>query len=120
MDVYQFLDVIGGEIVRGKARIRRDSEYVVIGTVTEDGMIFTKDGAALKARYESTGSIEAPAEVAEAATEEKPVAKAKPKKAAKTAAKEPAPEPEIDADKESADLDAMLANLEVDDESDTV
>ena len=105
MDVYRFIDAIGGEIVRGKARIRRDSEYVVIGTVTEDGMIFTKDGAALKARYESTGSLEAPAEEdAEAATEEKPVVNAKPKKATKAVAEEPAPEPEVDtADESNAD-----------------
>jgi hypothetical protein len=97
MDVYQLIKAVGGEIVRNKARVRRGNDYVVIGILTEDGMIFTKDGAALKARYESTGSIEAPAEEdAEAATEEKPVVKAKPKKATKAVAEEPAPEPEVD------------------------
>ena len=114
MDVYQFIDAIGGEIVRGRARIRRDSEYVVIGTVTEDGMIFTKDGAALKARYESTGSIEAPAEEVEA--EEPEVVVEAPVEAA-VEVEEPAEEP---AEEESAALEDLFAELEVDDESDTV
>jgi hypothetical protein len=68
-------------------------------------MIFTKDGAALKAQYTATGSTDAPTEEdAEAATEEKPVVKAKPKKATKAVAEEPAPEPEVDtADESNAD-----------------
>lgn len=104
MDVYEFLESVGGEIVRGKGRIRQGNDYVVIGTVTEDGMIFTKDGAALKARYESTGSLEAPAEDAEGTNDEKPVSKAKPKKAAKVVVEEPTAEPEVDtADESNAD-----------------
>jgi len=110
MDVYKFIEEIGGEITNGRALYRRGNEYVLIGTLTEDGMIFTKDGAALKAQYVDTGSTDAPTEVGAEEPEvvvEAPVVEA-------VEVEEPVEEP---AEEESADLESLFAELDADDES---
>ena len=77
MDVYELIEKIGGEVVRGKARVRQGDDYVIVGTITEDGMIFTKDGAELKAALMEASSpkttkAKAKAAKAEPVTEPEP------------------------------------------------
>lgn len=49
MDVYELVEKLGGEVVRGKARIRQGREYIVIGTLNGDDMVFTEEGRQLAA-----------------------------------------------------------------------
>ena len=51
MNVYELTEKLGGEIVRGKARFRQGSEYIVIGFVNGDDMIFTEEGRQLAAEH---------------------------------------------------------------------
>lgn len=52
MTVYELVEKLGGEIVRGKARIRRGQEYIVIGYLNGDNMDFTAEGRQLAAGTE--------------------------------------------------------------------
>ena len=49
MNVYELVEKMGGEIVRGRARIRSGSEYVVIGQLNGDTMEFTEAGRRMAA-----------------------------------------------------------------------
>lgn len=49
MTVYELLEKIGGEIVRGRARIRVGSEYIVIGQLNGDNMEYTEAGRLMAA-----------------------------------------------------------------------
>lgn len=49
MTVYELLEKVGGEIVRGKARFRQGAEYIVIGQLNGDDMIFTEAGRLMAA-----------------------------------------------------------------------
>lgn len=51
MDVYELTEKLGGEIVRGKARFRQGNEYVVLGFINGDDMIFTEEGRQLAAEH---------------------------------------------------------------------
>jgi len=51
MNVYELTEKLGGEIVRGKARFRKGSDYIVIGFVNGDDMIFTEEGRQLAAEH---------------------------------------------------------------------
>lgn len=51
MNVYELTEKLGGEIVRGKARFRQGNEYVVLGFVNGDDMIFTEKGRQLAAEH---------------------------------------------------------------------
>jgi hypothetical protein len=53
MNVYELTEKLGGEIVRGKARYRQGNEYIVIGFVNGDDMIFTEEGRQLAAEHNS-------------------------------------------------------------------
>lgn len=125
MDVNEFVAAIGGEIVRGRARKRIGRDYVVIGKLTEDGMIFTREGAAMKAQYLESGSIDAPTEVAdveepeveaEVAAAPEPVVEEEVEEVVEEAAPE-TEEPAAEAEEVSADLEDFFAELDADDES---
>lgn len=49
MTVYDLVEKLGGEIVRGQARIRRGQDYVIVGRLNGDNMDFTEDGRLLAA-----------------------------------------------------------------------
>lgn len=49
MDVYELVEKLGGEIVRGRARVRMDGEYVILGQLNGDDMVFTEAGRKLAA-----------------------------------------------------------------------
>lgn len=49
MNVYELVEKLGGEVVRGKARIRQGREYIVIGTLNGDEMVFTEEGRQMAA-----------------------------------------------------------------------
>jgi hypothetical protein len=53
MNVYELVEKLGGEIVRGRARVRQDKEYIVIGEIAPNGMVFTPAGAALAQEHDS-------------------------------------------------------------------
>ncbi len=53
MTVYELLEKLGGEIVRGKARVRQGGDYVVLGFLNGDDMIFTPEGRQLAAEHGS-------------------------------------------------------------------
>lgn len=53
MDVYELVERVGGEIVRGKARVRQGAEYVVLGYNDGARMVFTEAGAAMVAEMEA-------------------------------------------------------------------
>lgn len=44
MNVYELIEKLGGEIVRGKARYRKGNDYIVLGFLNGDDMIFTPEG----------------------------------------------------------------------------
>ena len=50
MTVYELVDALGGEIVRGRARVRRGDEYILLGELVEGEMTLTEAGAKLVAR----------------------------------------------------------------------
>lgn len=50
MNLYQLVDKVGGEIVRGVARVRRDNKYIVLGNVLQGEMAFSDAGRALVTR----------------------------------------------------------------------
>ncbi len=49
MDVYELVEKLGGEIVRGKARIRQGNDYIVLGFLNGDNMVFTEEGRQMAA-----------------------------------------------------------------------
>lgn len=51
MNVYELTEKLGGEIVMGKARVRRGNDYVVLGFLNGDDMIFTPEGRELAAEH---------------------------------------------------------------------
>ena len=55
MNVYELTEKLGGEIVRGKARIRQGGDYVVLGFLNGDDMIFTAEGRQLAAEHSGEG-----------------------------------------------------------------
>lgn len=94
MNVYELVEKLGGEIVRGRARVRQGKEYVILGTLTPDGMVFTQEGAAL----------------AEEMRTEKPAPAPKRTRKAKAA----------DTEAEPAIFKGLFPELDAVDESDTV
>lgn len=51
MNVYELTEKLGGEIVRGKARYRKGNEYIVLGFLNGDDMIFTTEGRDLAVEH---------------------------------------------------------------------
>lgn len=49
MTVYELVEQLGGEIVRGQARIRQGRDYIILGKLNGDTMEFTKEGRELAA-----------------------------------------------------------------------
>lgn len=49
MTVYELIEKLGGEIVRGHARIRIGQEYTVVGRLNGDTMEYTEEGRKLAA-----------------------------------------------------------------------
>lgn len=47
MDVYKLVEKLGGEIVRGNARVMVDDARVVVGTLSEKGLELTEAGKKL-------------------------------------------------------------------------
>lgn len=47
MTVYELVEKLNGEIVRGRARVRRGDSYVVLGTLVDGEMAFTDAGQRL-------------------------------------------------------------------------
>jgi hypothetical protein len=73
MNVYELLEKVGGEIVRGKARVRQGDEYIILGIPNGDDMIFTPEGTAMARELEGAKKggkkaktvVETPAEIIE-------------------------------------------------------
>jgi hypothetical protein len=51
MNVYELTEKLGGEIVMSKARVRQGNEYIVLGILNGDDMIFTEEGRRLAAEH---------------------------------------------------------------------
>lgn len=49
MNVYELVEKMGGEICRGRARVRVDGKIVVVGQLNGDDMMFTEEGRQLLA-----------------------------------------------------------------------
>ncbi len=49
MTVYELIEKLGGEIVRGKARIRQGAEYIIVGQLNGDNMEYTAVGRQMAA-----------------------------------------------------------------------
>jgi len=49
MNVYELIEKMGGEICRGRARVRVDGQIIVVGTLNGDDMMFTEEGRKLAA-----------------------------------------------------------------------
>lgn len=56
MNVYELTEKLGGEIVMSKARVRQGNDYIVIGFLNGDDMIFTEEGRQLAAEHGSAPS----------------------------------------------------------------
>lgn len=54
MDCYELVSKVGGEIVRGQARVRQDKVYVVLGKLNGDSMEMTEAGRKMAADLPST------------------------------------------------------------------
>ena len=52
MDCYELVKKVGGEIVRGKARVRQGREYTVLGKLNGDRMEMTEEGRKMAAEYD--------------------------------------------------------------------
>jgi len=97
MDVYELVEKLGGEIVRGRARVRQGKEYTIIGEITPNGMVFTPAGAALAQEHDS------------------------PKPEAKPAATKRSRKPKVaDMDTEPDIFKGLFPELDASDEPDTV
>lgn len=87
MDVYELVKKVGGEIVRGKARVRQGAVYINLGYNDGTNMVFTKEGSAM----------------AESFSAPKPVGRGRPK----------AVEPVVEAPKApSGSVEDLMADLE--------
>ncbi len=65
MNVYELVDALGGEIVRGRARWRDGATYVLLGKLNGDEMVMTEEGRRLAAELTAPPSdVESPAEAA--------------------------------------------------------
>lgn len=60
MDVYQLCEKLGGEIVRGRVRVRDGADWVEIGRNNGGTMEFTKAGTALARNQSENPSESAP------------------------------------------------------------
>lgn len=49
MTVYDLVEKLGGEICRGKARVRLDGQWIILGQLNGDDMVFTEEGRQLLA-----------------------------------------------------------------------
>lgn len=49
MTVYELVEKLGGEITRGRARVRLDSQWIILGQLNGDNMEFTEAGRQLAA-----------------------------------------------------------------------
>lgn len=49
MTVYELVEKLNGEVVRGQARIRQGREYIILGRLNGDNMEFTNEGRVLAA-----------------------------------------------------------------------
>lgn len=70
MDVYELVDKLGGEVVRGRARVRKGMEYVTIGIIDGDTMQYTDEGTALLNEYLSAPEVKKSAKVPKTAVPE--------------------------------------------------
>ena len=61
MTVYELVERLHGEIVRGQARVRRGSEYIVLGTLVDGEMAFTEAGRRLAAIATPEPTVPTPA-----------------------------------------------------------
>lgn len=61
MTVYELVEKLHGEIVRGTARVRRGSEYIVLGTLVNGEMAFTEAGERLAAIATPEPAVPTPA-----------------------------------------------------------
>lgn len=61
MTVYELVEKLNGEIVRGNARVRRGSEYIVLGTLVNGEMAFTEAGRRLAALANPEPAVATPA-----------------------------------------------------------
>jgi hypothetical protein len=52
MTVYELTEKLGGEICRGRAKVRIDGTWIVLGTLNGDDMIFTEAGRQLAAQQD--------------------------------------------------------------------
>ena len=58
MNVYDLVEKLGGEICRGRARVRIDGQIVVIGQLNGNEMMFTEEGRKLAAEHNKTAAEE--------------------------------------------------------------
>lgn len=49
MNVYELVDALDGEIVGGKAKVRVDGTWVVVGRIIDDALALTEEGEQLVA-----------------------------------------------------------------------
>lgn len=52
MDCYELVEKVGGEIVRGRARVLQGKEYVLLGSLNGDRMEFTEAGRKMAAELD--------------------------------------------------------------------
>lgn len=58
MDIYELVERVGGEIVVGRARVRQDRGYVVIGEMIDGELRMTKAGIAMAAELGTAPAAE--------------------------------------------------------------
>ncbi len=58
MNVYELTEKLGGEIVRGRARIRVGAEYIVVGQLNGDNMEYTEAGRRMAAEQAKNPSLD--------------------------------------------------------------
>ena len=52
MDCYELMEKVGGELVRGRARVLQGKEYVLLGELNGDRLEFTEAGRKMAAEIE--------------------------------------------------------------------
>lgn len=52
LDCYELVERVGGEIVRGQARLRQGRTVTVLGKLNGDRMEFTEEGRKMAAEYD--------------------------------------------------------------------
>ena len=68
MDCYELVKQVGGEIVRGRARVRQGREYTVLGKLNGDRMEMTEEGRKMAAEYDKPKRGRKPKATAESLT----------------------------------------------------